>query len=59
MIYPDEITPLALSSIKEARSRIDNLMEMLHNNDRHLDVAIGVLPLDKEEMIKYKRSIDI
>lgn len=59
MIYPDEITPLALSSIKEARSRIDNLMEVLHNNDRHLDVAIGVLPLDKEEMIKYKKSIDI
>jgi hypothetical protein len=34
---------------------------VLHKNNVHTssDVAIGVLPLDKEEMIKYKRNIDI
>ena len=61
MIYPDEITPSSLSFIKDARPRIDNLLEVLHKNNVHTssDVAIGVLPLDKEEMIKYKRNIDI
>ena len=43
------------------RPRIDNLLEVLHKKDAHIysDVAIGVLPLDKEEMIKYIRNIDI
>ena len=58
MIYPDEIAPSSLSFIKEARPRIDNLLEVLHKNNVHTssDVAIGVLPLDKEEMIKYKEE---
>ena len=58
MIYPDEITPSSLSFIKDARPRIDNLLEVLHKNNVHTssDVAIGVLPLDKEEMIKYKEE---
>ena len=61
MIYPDEIAPSSLSFIKEARPRIVNLLKVLHKNNVHTssDVAIGVLPLDKEEMIKYKRNIDI
>ena len=61
MIYPDEITPSALVFIKEARPRIDNLLAVLDKNDskRDSDVAIGVLPLDKKEIIKYKRNVDI
>ena len=61
IIYPDNTSSTAITTIKKARPRIDNLMTVLGKCDRHRysDVAIGVLPLDSSERIEYKTNLSI
>lgn len=57
MLYPNSLFLTSLSCIKNAKPRIDSLLDSLFRT--HADVALGVLPLDYKEMVQYKRDIKI